>query len=685
MARKGNDVRGVPLAPLTGVLDLRSNPDLMQSGSLRLRQNLQTVGENKLIRGRGWQKLLSSAQYNNEDYHDQLLALSNGAIRQPVTLLSEAESTGGVRWLFAATQSRILRLNQYSGNWRILGDGYGGNPSTSAQAPRFQCGQQGDYLVFTNDFDAPMYHQLEYVSLEGEPNLQEFADAETIGLTKAALVWTWHNVVFFADVEVDSQRRANMILWGDYDNPTSLDPGKAASIAGNKVLDSNERILAGRALGNSFLIYTTRAIWEMVVVGGEKSFDFVKRYAGDKNENTALLKYPNTLVALPDAHIYMAEDGVYAFSPYYGKPERLEWLHRSTPYLYDNIDSVSCNVHVATYAQNELLISTASLGATDQCPDRTLRVNMQYRVPDIVDFGFTAFCQYRPQSVPTVRDFILANDICSAEELNADYPYDREGMPRPGATITAPFTPSSIWTSDPKTIGDVVTEDWEALAGEFSLCAILGDTGFDEWCHRCESKAILVGASSQDWCLKQLGEVLYRERCANPTAVGDLSGGYSSGGSGGSSGSGVLYYSAIGSYILDPYDSIICFAPMFVPGAGSPMVQMGSVRLNAVPVVEAEPRSIGLRAGISADPQDSNNALAPIVWYQHRLYELKAITKLTPAQHLAAKTIPTDFIEWPLYRLGRVLYVELKIAGTNGDVTLSGIQAEVRPVEANNY
>jgi len=73
----------ITLAPLTGVLDVRSTPDLIPRDGVRFRQNLQTVADGKLRRGAGWAKLLSQAAYNNADFHDQLLVFDGIVV--PVT------------------------------------------------------------------------------------------------------------------------------------------------------------------------------------------------------------------------------------------------------------------------------------------------------------------------------------------------------------------------------------------------------------------------------------------------------------------------------------------------------------------------------------------------------------------------------------------------------------------------
>lgn len=400
-AQQSPEPRGIPVAPLTGSLDLRSPVQELAPGALRMRQNLQTIGQKNLRRGTGWQKLLSNSRYNNSDFHDQLLVFTNG-VRQPITLIYEAESTRRVRSLLVGTQGTLAQLNEHSGNYRILGSGYGGVQNASAASPRFRAAQVLDTVVFTNNHESPLYYVLETGPIDNAPLLNEIPDLSLIGLSRAAVIWSWRNVLFLADVEMDSDRFSYRIVWSDFKNPLGFDPANLQSVTGFRDLFTHERILAGAPLGNSFLVYTTHGIWEMVVTGGEQSFDFIRRYNGEENPGASVLKYPNTLVGLPDAHLYMAEDGVYAYSPFYGKPDRLEWLHLSTPLIYDNIDANNCLAHVATYHANEVLISTASKDAPNQCPDRTLRVNMNYRAADVVDAGFTAFASYRSYTMPTI-------------------------------------------------------------------------------------------------------------------------------------------------------------------------------------------------------------------------------------------------------------------------------------------
>lgn len=745
----------ISVAPLTGVLDLRSSPDLIPAGGVRMRQNFQTVGDGKLRRGCGWPKLLTSANYNNEDFHDQLLTFG-ASMRQPVTLIQEAQSFIGVRSLFIGQQSRLLRLSEHGGNWKVMGSGFGGTASQSCAAPRFRSARVGDYVAFTNDYDRPKYHVLEQVGESGE-SLYEFDDFVTIGLRRAKFVWSWRNFLIFANVEMDNQRYPFRLLGSDFEQPTSFDPEKADSITWQKDLMSHEEILGGAPSGNEFLIYTTHGIWAMTIVGGESTVNFRRCYNGEDNQMRGLLRYPGILVNLGEMHLYAAgqteEEGrgaLFMYNQFYARPERPEWLHRASSLIFDNIDTSVCEVHVAALHGNEVLISVAEEGQDNECPNVTLRINMQHQACDKVDFGFTAFGGFNSQDIQTVRDFIIESGICDLAGLtavDANYGYENEGLPNPlpamgaveatcihtlsvlhlGGTVTAAgagtaaangdyvwnvltlryentngyylTTSSNGTTRTWKLFSDVPTqlysttatleglwstvdggagpaptftadadvvraEDYEKTASDTdSLCDILGDETIDAGCRNCPSDKLFVAAASDDWCLKQIGGAYYREECSNPTAVGITT--------------GDGYQSAAGTYVLNGYDSIWIPGPMFTPNGGI-ICHNVSMQYQARP--QTPPSDISLRVGVSGQIADANGDSC-LVWHQHSSKKLKCQSDKTPAQHRATNTQPTTTLGWELHRKGPVLYLELKIAGTGGDVDLSRIQSELEQYE----
>lgn len=658
----------IPVGPLTGVLDLRSSPETIPRDALRMRQNFRTVGQGTLRRGNGFEKLLNTSNYNNADFHDQLLSLSGASMRQPVTLQYEAISTRKIRSLIIGTQGTLAQLNGHTGNYRILGSGFGGTASASANAPRFKAAQVGDYVAFTNDFDKP-----KYVVLEQAPDatsgslIYEFDDLVTIGLSRAKHVWSWKGVIFFANVEMDSERVAYRIVWGDFDNPTSFDPAKLDSIAGFKDLYTYETILGGAPFGNSFLIYTTHGIWEMIA-DPDQTFAVRRVYDGEKDEFKCVLKYPNTLVPIHDGHCYLAGDGAYFFSQYYPMPDRPEWLHRSTFDLYKNIDNSVCEAHIGAIFGDEIYFSVATVNAVNACPDYTLRVNKTYKVCDFVDTGFTSLCQFKPMDVATVRDFIVDNNICTLAGLNsAGYGYVKEGLPRTLPTGTAGFTPAKFYTDVTQSIaysgtltGTLTVEDWnQASASSDSLCALLAGERLDEICRQCEPIPLLVGASSTDLCLKQLTDVFYREICLNPTAVGTTD----------SNG----YTASVPSYALNSITSVLRFAAATMADAE---VIMEALELKYLAADQNPPLNMSLRIGISAQPADANTGEG-IVWYQRSAKPLAFQSSKTMAQHIAANTIPFSRMQWNYHHKGRYIHVELTLTGVGGDSLFGSIEGKV--------
>ncbi len=242
---------------MNGNLDFRSIPDLMAPGSWRFRQNFACPEPNKLCRRTGWEKLLTRAPYNNQDLHDQLLVLQqywpdlvppasdSGSVtplpsgscgtpiatrlqgREYITLLFEATSTTGTRKLIAGTQSRVYELNESTGNWRILGDGFGG-ATKSDLSRRFHAAQVKDSVLFTNNYDKVQAYQLFSPPVGcAYRAMHPIADLDTIALSAAACIYAYKNVMFLGNVVMDGQTIQNRLVWSDFNDPESWDPARA--------------------------------------------------------------------------------------------------------------------------------------------------------------------------------------------------------------------------------------------------------------------------------------------------------------------------------------------------------------------------------------------------------------------------------------------------------------------------
>lgn len=673
--------KDISLKPLTGLLDTRSQPDEMPAKSYRYRQNMMLSDKGRVCRRDGWAKFLDSEEYNNEDLHDQLLELQDqDDSRQPITLLSEAVSTFGNRTLFAGTNSRIYELNESTGNWRLIAEGKGTNDVTCG-ADRFYEAQAGDFVVFTNGVDKPFYRQLGAPIDDDELFVQEFADFVTIGLSRARVVWSWKGCVFFADLTMDGTDLPHRLIWSDFNKPTSFDPDRDDTLSNYQDLEYGERILAGRELGNSFLIYTTSGIWEMSVIGGEQSFGFRKAYSEPRNKK-GCLAYRNTLISLGDKHLYVGADDIYEYSPFYQAPIATDWINLASGLMFDQLDGTCCDVHVAGFNQQrgEIWISYA---VTDGncCPSKTLVLNIK-GFADYIDKGFTAFCNYSYSGQQSLREWMIENCICTEAQMISDgYGYVKEGAALEAPECTLEDSPTSIHTDIPVEVtvthndGHVVLaetadtemiemEDPELESDELSLCALVGQGYIDDLCQRCSTETRFIGASATDWCLKEIGGVYYQETCSNPTGVGE------SGARG--------YVSSVGEYTTGGITTILRGAPTF--GEAGELV-MSYLKVEYLAATQVDPSEIQLRIGQSSQIADPNTDACALVWYSEPNRDLACLNVTAAATHVANNTRPGEQAEWNLFRQSPYLYWEMKIEGTGGESCFSGFSAKIGGIE----
>jgi hypothetical protein len=291
--------------------------------------------------------------------------------------------------------------------------------------------------------------------------------------------------------------------------------------------------------------------------------------------------------------------------------------------------------------------------------------------PTIVTMGLTAHGLMRGNVVAIAGISDTSFNAYEAKVVvitNVDHPtwsltdanhftYERPGNEADEKAVSSP-------TVQKLTETNAVVEDTSIASDANSLCALLGYLNLDDFCRGCSGATLFVAVSAQDWCLKQLGTVFYRERCANPTSVGSFT----------DNG----YQSAVGSYILDGYDSILRPAPIYTTAPGQPDVVLEEVKISYQAAAQEPPSTVGLKVGISGQALDPNITQCGILWYQHSEKPLKCNTGLSEAQHKAQNTQPNPYTHWNILRKGRFLYPELKISGTGGDTTFTSLTADVK-------
>lgn len=382
--------------------------------------NMQTTPEKKLCRrggfDRAWADVLyddngvlltdpnagSGVHYHNHDHHHV------GGNRNPILLMYECTWGDKSRQLFDARQDRISLLDESTGYWTdlITGKGSYGSYWTNAFLQ--------DTVIFTNDVDNVLAYPKGGVMQE-IPSLRD-----TMKVTKARVAVEFNGCVLLMNVVQDGVRQASRIVWCDLNLPLDWDQGKVGTVAGQQDLDLGDEILNAAVMLGSLYIYTRRKIWRCMVANDPSTvFSFQTVYSEPKNQ-TGCLTYPRTLVCAGAAHYYMSRDGIYKYSPYVAEPIREDWMHRAAGVIFVKADTamagVQCVAPVAEFIPRTREIIFSWPVGTRTINTMSLVIQIDHQAADIVDAGFTAFCNYRRSPLATqlcdeVQDLLCASGI----------------------------------------------------------------------------------------------------------------------------------------------------------------------------------------------------------------------------------------------------------------------------------
>lgn len=377
----------ISIRPLTGLFDNRSRPADLPPGAFRWRQNFRTSSEKKLCRRDGHKRLFDTEQ--NHDHHFQ-----DVVTREPITFGFESTSPSGARVLYDGTQSRISKLNENTGVWTPIVTGMG------ATATRWKAAALQDYIIFTNNYDNILAHQLGTNTAATIPDL-----VSVLNVTKAAVVIQVNGCILLMNVVQNGNRISSRIIWSDLNLPLSYDPAASGTIASFQDLDYGEDILAAALMGSTLKVYTTRGIWNGSFATAT-GFSFERAYGEPKNQK-GCIKFANTLVSTGNDHYYMGSDGIYHYSPYLAAPERgdeeassFDWAHSATGAIFTNADTkldlTFCDAPVAEYipTTDELFFSWPSSGQ-GQNNNLTLVLNRSQHAADIMDTGYMMLVNFR--------------------------------------------------------------------------------------------------------------------------------------------------------------------------------------------------------------------------------------------------------------------------------------------------
>lgn len=628
------------LRPLTGPLDCRSSPDTVPANSFRWLLNMSVTPDNRRARRAGWQKLdFGPAAFLNQDLHDQrdcwaVTMEGSNFVREPVTLLFAAESTSQSRKLYAATNSRIYL--QSGNEWRVIGRGYGGTTT----AYRFQCAQLGNTLLFTNGVDAPVQHTFGNfsdpcnwtASVATVPELQNNPTAG-VGLDSAKIVRSFNGCFFLMNTVERGVAYPSRIRFSGFNNPTRWLAG-SDTIAGFQDLPYNEAITGAVELFNTLLVFTNKSIYKCLFDGS--SFTFERIYV-EPRAGAGLLAYPNSLVSDGDTAWWVGDDAVYKYNIFVTGPVRDETVHRASKQMFTELDSGCCTELVAGFnpVTKEIWWSYPKSGSG--CANsRTFIYNTASQAADYLDHGFTAFSNFVPDTRQTLDQWL--DEYCGDGDLN-------------------------------------------------SLCAALGGRMVEDFCGGCETRATYLGASAQDYCIKDIGLVFYRERCTNPTEAGTFN-------------DAGAYVPSTGEYSEDGYFSImrgifpfgnmekekviknLLLDKQVLPAFGESCylrLRVGTGYSALDPNPSANPDAIGYNSDtkIPADFRVAGDT-CEVIWRTTADQDLLCPETRTNTSSLLANTRPDLGTEWPVFEEGRFLFWEIAVVGKSGTNYIEPIGGDAR-------
>lgn len=433
----------ISLTPLIGALDTRSRPADIPPGAFRWAGNFKTTPDGKRCRRDGHTKAFSDVVidgvYQNQDLHHQ------GATREPITFEQETTKSDATRRFYAGTQSRIYLLDETTGLYTTI------YSTTAATGSYWRADVLQDDMIFTNgDAGSQIVHSALgsgsaapvsdfYAVWPGQGSPQNIMGGKVIIQYAGVLM-----LMNFTDKDGDHLSR---IMWCDLNNPASWIPGadSGQSIASFQDLDYGDEILNAVIMQGSVYVFTRRAIWKINVASSTttltaaNAFSFTKVYYEPLNQ-TGCLSFPRTLVSMGTEVRYMGRDSVYRYDPYVAQPEREDWLFKATGVIYRKPDTalsgLDCGAPCAGWVPGSREYWLSWPSGTHTVNNWSLVSQLDYKTADVVDHGYSAFCNYRRTPTGNLcneeQDFLAASGADWAiKSLNSGAFY-REMLVIPG-------------------------------------------------------------------------------------------------------------------------------------------------------------------------------------------------------------------------------------------------------------
>lgn len=445
-----------------------------------------------------------------------------GPDREAINFHAQLQDACQSRLFVAGTRSRLYASTGMASNWRLLADTFlGGKPEPDDgpyDGPRWMHTQMGNYVLFTNDYDPVLAWKInDGPTCANAWSAHPIRDLLELQILSAGCIASWKGVVFIGDVVTFEGRQCSQIYWSNFNAPLDWMPGPE-SAAGFIDLGMGEKVLRMEPMAGQLKLYTDKAIYNIVLVGGEEVFRFIEIYRGPDT-----LGFRYAFANCGDSHVFVTNTSIVELELYNNTPTRTPWMHAASGVMFygletrlltgypgkfkhlSRMDTARCNQIVAGYdSQNrEVWLSWPTIEASNT--DLTVgRVSMTmarlYGHSSLIDHGFSSFCEFTPSLNMSVRDWMVSIGACSPEDVHK-FDSIKEGTP---CNVPAPPSVIPTYLIGPEErlpspeFNRTVTPDPD------SVCAIYGSSDVKMLCNTCSTPRRFSMASLEDFCIKEL-------------------------------------------------------------------------------------------------------------------------------------------------------------------------------------
>jgi len=338
----------------------------------------------------------------------------------------------------------------------------------------------------------------------------------------------------------------------------------------------------------------------------------------------------------------------------------VDWIHKASSTIYDDLNGTKCNSHVGGYYAEKKQIWFSWAGVSENCPSKTFIIGTEFPFASYLDHGFTAFLNYRPFVMESLRGFLKDKCICTEAELDTyggNFGADEGGFCDNVAEADAscPTRPTSIYSLAGLEIGeDKTVEDYSGPADALSFFTLYNSLTVSDLCTaewraaECDAQYVWTMASASDQCIKELREDSKSRRQCTDTLF-------------------------CGTYVDLGYKSVLRSGPnaFSIPNIEKVINGM-SVEAHVISA-----GNITLRIGSSVQALDPNldNSKCNIFWQTQDPKDLKCLQNQIVAQFNRQNISPSEDISWALYATGKYLYYELTVDNPTANPVDTGVDA----------